>query len=192
MPFSVNGRQVMQGDNFNQIYSASILAALRPGENVVSIIATNGGETPNPAGFIAAIQLTRADGGIRTIPAEAAAAGAIVSCLPDAPLAKQLCKMGCPSVRLGSLPHPEDALLPAVVPDFAAAGRLAADHFAERGFREVGFVGCDPTRVGENLYTCYRAFEARLTELGLRCHLHRCFQHAYGTTPQKYRMRNAE
>jgi len=59
---SVNGRQVMEGDNFNQIYSQSILAALRPGENVVSVVATNGGDAPNPAGFIAAIQLVRADG----------------------------------------------------------------------------------------------------------------------------------
>jgi len=51
----------MQGNNFNTIYSENILAALRPGENVVSAIVENVGDAPNPAGFIAAIQLTRAD-----------------------------------------------------------------------------------------------------------------------------------
>lgn len=59
---SINGRSVLEGDNFHNIYSADILAALRPGENVVSVIVDNGGDAPNPAGLIAAIQLNSADG----------------------------------------------------------------------------------------------------------------------------------
>jgi hypothetical protein len=30
------------------------------------------------------------------------------------------------------------------VEDLAAAGRMAAEHFAERGFRHVGYRGCIP------------------------------------------------
>jgi hypothetical protein len=59
---SINGHSVMQGDDFNVTYSKDILAALRSGENVVSAVVENGGDAPNPAGFIAAIQLSRADG----------------------------------------------------------------------------------------------------------------------------------
>ena len=58
----VNGHSIMQGNDFNVTYSKNILAALRPGENVVSAVVENGGDAPNPAGFIAAIQLSRADG----------------------------------------------------------------------------------------------------------------------------------
>ena len=59
---SINGRSVMEGDSFHNIYSEDILDALRPGENMVSVIVDNGGDAPNPAGLIAAIQLNSADG----------------------------------------------------------------------------------------------------------------------------------
>jgi len=59
---TINGRSVMQGDDFRKIYSNDILAALRPGENVVSVVVENVGDLPNPAGFIACIQLTDAVG----------------------------------------------------------------------------------------------------------------------------------
>ena len=64
---SVNGREIMRGDNFNQIYTQNILAALRPGKNTIRVVADNLGSKPNPAGFIAAIQLTRADGSGRIV-----------------------------------------------------------------------------------------------------------------------------
>lgn len=63
----INGRQIMQGDNFHHVYSADILAALRPGANTLSAIATNGGNAPNPAGFIAAIQLTPGEGAVQIL-----------------------------------------------------------------------------------------------------------------------------
>ena len=59
---SINGRQIMQGDNFKTVYAKSILTALRKGENAVSVVVANGGDVPNPAGFIAAIQLSHSDG----------------------------------------------------------------------------------------------------------------------------------
>ena len=58
---------------------------------------------------------------------------------------------GCPVVRLGRLPHPEDHLLPALLPDYATAGRLAATHLAERGFKELGYVGYHKNEVAEIL-----------------------------------------
>ena len=59
---SINGHPMVHGDNFNTLYSKNILTALRPGENMVSIEVENGGNAPNPAGLIAAIQLARKDG----------------------------------------------------------------------------------------------------------------------------------
>jgi LacI family transcriptional regulator len=74
---------------------------------------------------------------------------------------------GCPVVRLGKLPNPHDHLLPAVLPDYAAAGRLAAMHLAERGFRELGYVGYQFNEVAETIGV---AFNERAEELGCTCH----------------------
>lgn len=103
------------------------------------------------------------------LPADPVPRGALVSCLPNDPLVRQLRKMGCPAVRVGMLPHPRDALLPAVLPDLAARGQLAADHFAERGFRQVGFVGHHPW---SDARLVYEAFRDRVTKRGLACHLY--------------------
>lgn len=70
-----------------------------------------------------------------SLPADRPTAGALLGCLPTDPLAQHLRKIACPAVRLGRLPHPRDALPPAVLPDPSAIGRLAAEHFAERRFR---------------------------------------------------------
>jgi len=59
---SINGHPLIQGNDFRTIYSKNILAALRPGENVVSAVVENVGDAPNPAGFIAEIRLIGADG----------------------------------------------------------------------------------------------------------------------------------
>jgi len=63
----INGQQVLQGDNFNNIVSASVLPQLRSGKNTLSILAGNGADAPNPAGFIAALRLGFADGTSRLI-----------------------------------------------------------------------------------------------------------------------------
>lgn len=95
--------------------------------------------------------------------------GALVqSLLRDDPLVKKLLELGCPVVRMGLLPHPDDRLVPAVVTDYPAVGRMAADHFAERGFKHLGYVGFKPLSVMKALY---KGFEARAVELGCECHL---------------------
>ena len=58
----INGKEVLSGDNFNNAYSADILPALRPGKNTVTVTANNASNEPNPAGFIAAVELSQSDG----------------------------------------------------------------------------------------------------------------------------------
>ncbi len=96
--------------------------------------------------------------------------GAIVDELPVSPLVRRLLKSDCKVVRIGALPHPKDALVPAVMPDTYAAGALAAEHFAERGFKHLGYVGHKPWAVKKVLYD---GFKARARELDCRCHLMR-------------------
>lgn len=94
--------------------------------------------------------------------------GALVDCLPTDPLAQQLRAMGCPVVRMGQLPHPDDDQMPAVLPDLAAAGAMAAEHFAHRGFRHMAYIGHTPWSNGRPLYD---AFLERAKTLGCECHL---------------------
>ncbi len=81
----------------------------------------------------------------------------------------ELTRRGCPVVRIGDLPHANDVRVPAVVPDLAATGRLAAEHFEERGFKHVLFVGYDVGSAGAGGFL-YEAFNTRATALGLACH----------------------
>jgi len=111
--------------------------------------------------------------------------GALVDLLPDHELVLGLRKAGVPVVRLGSLPHPDDALVPAVLPDQEAEGRLAADHFHERGFRDVGYVGNDPWSDHQWLF---EGFRARAETLGMVCHLTR-FRHIDGESVENKRAR---
>ncbi len=96
--------------------------------------------------------------------------GALVNLLPDDPRVRKLRRRGCRVVRLGSFPHPKDDQVPAVLPDHVAEGRLAAEFFAERGFRHVGYVRSDPW---SKFLVLFDSFQARAVELGMACHLHR-------------------
>jgi len=59
----INGKRVLSGDNWMNIQKAEVLDALRSGENTLDVVANNGASTErNPAGFIAALQLTHKDG----------------------------------------------------------------------------------------------------------------------------------
>lgn len=96
------------------------------------------------------------------------AQGAFLEKTPDDALVRTLRKSGCKVIRLAHLPHPQDRFIPAVMEDITTSGRLAAEHFAERHFRHVGFVGWKPLSDNKPLY---RAFRARALELGCECHL---------------------
>jgi LacI family transcriptional regulator len=102
------------------------------------------------------------------LPDNLSARGAIVNKLPSDPAVRSLLDRGVPVVRVGFWPHPDDHLVPAVMPDRSAAGRLAAEHFAARDFKHVAFVGRKPWGAFESTYDSFRA---RAAELGCTCHL---------------------
>jgi LacI family transcriptional regulator len=104
-----------------------------------------------------------------TLPTGLAPDGAIVGGVDtEQTLLQRLCALRCPTVRVGHAPGPEGDVVPAVFEDVAGLGRIAAEHFAERGFRHVGYIGHTPWASARLLY---EAFEARAGELGCRCHL---------------------
>lgn len=94
--------------------------------------------------------------------------GAFVDEMATDLFVRQLRRRGCHVVRFGALPHPMHRAVPTVVEDQAAAGRLAAEHFAERRFHHVGFVGFKP--LSDNL-AMYEGFRDRAAELECKCHL---------------------
>lgn len=93
--------------------------------------------------------------------------GAFVNRLPDDPFVQRLLEADCHVVRLGLAHHRMDPMVPAVVPDLIQTGALAAEHFAERGFRQLAFVASQPWGVYERLY---RGFQEKAKELGCSCH----------------------
>lgn len=102
------------------------------------------------------------------LPTHVAVRGALTFRLPDDPTSMLLLRSGIPAVRIGTWPHPEDHRMPAVMSDRLACGRLAAEHFAQRGFKHVGFVGRNPWHGNEEVYN---VFASRARELGCACHL---------------------
>lgn len=68
-------------------------------------------------------------------------AGALVTLLPGDPDLQPLLQTGCPIIRLARLPHPHDADLPAVIPDYAMAAHWALNYYRQRGFTRLGLVG---------------------------------------------------
>jgi hypothetical protein len=58
----VNGQMVANGDNFHVTYAVDAGALLKQGENVLAVAVTNAGDAPNPAGLIAALNVTYQDG----------------------------------------------------------------------------------------------------------------------------------
>lgn len=94
--------------------------------------------------------------------------GALTNQLPDNVPIESLLQRGIPTVRMGQWPHPQDFQVPAVIPDHAAVGVLAAEHFAERDFKHVACIGNEPW--GNNR-TTYEAFASRAAALGCECHL---------------------
>jgi len=118
-------------------------------------------------------QKRRRDGSVihyyeSVLPEGISPAGALIQSLPGSELALELASRGCKMVRIGKALNPDDAALPAVLPDMVAAGHMAAQHFAERGFRHVGFVGRDPWSLHKILFD---SFKKSSRELDMTCHL---------------------
>ena len=58
----INGKQVSTGDNYNATVKTPITSFLHPGANVLAVEAVNGGDAPNPAGWIGSFELNYQDG----------------------------------------------------------------------------------------------------------------------------------
>jgi LacI family transcriptional regulator len=122
-----------------------------------------------------------------SIPSDLTLSGALIDDLPDSALAKELRRRRCPTVRFGRLPHPQDSKVPAVLPDQAAAGRLAAEHFVERRFKELGIVTYNASAPGQDHHALWSAFCERAGELGVRCHSHDHIQAGESTLSEEER-----
>ncbi len=58
----INGEPVLTGSNFHRVETADVADVLRRGENIVAVRAVNDGPGANPAGLIACLRVTYADG----------------------------------------------------------------------------------------------------------------------------------
>ena len=66
----VNGRQVGTGDNFKQAYVMDVASALKPGENLIAVAATNTTDNPSPAGLIGLLSIKLSDGRTIEVPTD--------------------------------------------------------------------------------------------------------------------------
>ncbi|HPA20204.1 MAG TPA: glycosyl hydrolase [Verrucomicrobiae bacterium] len=58
----VNGQGVLKGNHFQKAFSADITKQLKPGANIIAVLADNTTSSPNPAGLIAALNIRLKDG----------------------------------------------------------------------------------------------------------------------------------
>ena len=86
------------------------------------------------------------------------------------PVQERLQEEGCPVVRLGSWEHPDDREIPAVLHDYKAAGRLAAQYLHACGFKHVAYWGRNPAGEYEPMFF---DFQMEAEKLGMTCHLTR-------------------
>lgn len=67
---SVNGRRLASGDNFHETFRLEIAPILKPGVNVLAVEASNGGDSPNPAGLIGTLIIKFRDGRVLEVPTD--------------------------------------------------------------------------------------------------------------------------
>lgn len=67
----INGTQVAQDSDWTTVEPVSLTQQLRPGENVIVVVATNGGNDPNPAGLLFQANIETASGQQRVIASDA-------------------------------------------------------------------------------------------------------------------------
>lgn len=66
----LNGQIIRSVRNYNIIYEASLADYLKPGKNVITVIAANEGQTPNPAGLLSAVRIESEDGQVLELPSD--------------------------------------------------------------------------------------------------------------------------
>jgi LacI family transcriptional regulator len=90
----------------------------------------------------------------------------VIARVTNLPLARQIQSLGVPAVNISwsTVPGIE---LPQVATDECAAGRLAAEHFLERGFRHFAYVGHSDQH--NYVDRCGPAFAQSVAEQGCKC-----------------------
>lgn len=63
----INGQRVAGGDNWNHLQTVSLAGRLRAGDNDLAVVATNAGQSPNPAGLFLIAKLQLSDGSALTL-----------------------------------------------------------------------------------------------------------------------------
>lgn len=63
----LNGVKVLEGTSWETLHQAQVGELLHPGANVLAVVATNGGQQPNPAGLLGALTLTPRQGEPRVV-----------------------------------------------------------------------------------------------------------------------------
>jgi len=128
----VNGAIVLKGQHYQRVHTADVARHLRPGVNVIAAVGDNTTDSPNPAGLIAALTVTQADGTRTEIRSDAswmasadapdgwttaaAPAGAWAAAMEQGPAG------GKPWGDIDDAATDED-----LFPDIAAVGRVLAD-----------------------------------------------------------------
>jgi|SaaInlStandDraft_1057018.scaffolds.fasta_scaffold37872_2 LacI family transcriptional regulator len=103
------------------------------------------------------------------LPAGLKISGAIVKDGLNQPLVQELIREHIPYVRVGIFPYFYATGMPSVSVDLPECGRMAAGHFADLGFKNVGFIGNDPWADSKEMFL---KFKNRSEALGCKCHLH--------------------
>jgi LacI family transcriptional regulator len=106
------------------------------------------------------------------VPQGVAPSAIISDKLSTHPVVERLLAEGRLAVRLGTAPHPLDNKTPAILPDLERAGRMAALHFLERGFKAVAHVGNDPQDPESLYHPMYLSFRQCVEAQGASFHVH--------------------
>lgn len=90
---------------------------------------------------------------------------AVIDRETDPKFSKKLLQQGCQIVKWCELNLPEDSQFSTVIPEYDPKGRIAAEHFAERGFTSVA---CVRWAAFDEVTSMYDTFTNRAEELGMR------------------------
>lgn len=115
--------------------------------------------------------------------------GGIINVPADHPKAQKIVNTGLPIVRVGRLENPLDKEIPAVITDNKSMAILAAEHFIQRNFKNVGYIGHVSWSMSKELYETFKQYAEHH---GVKCHLLRYSHIAEEPNKQRYERRISE
>ena len=142
----INGRRVLEGDNFHVAARADVTGLLRAGRNELIVLASNGADQANPAGLIGAVSVTYQDGASCEVATDAS--GAVRRWTADATKSIGLLTdaTGKPAQVLGNAAMAPWSLNPVgtrdvpIYPHYAATARILAEMGTQPDFESDGSV----------------------------------------------------